>query len=219
MRHRIALIGIGNAAKPHLAAIADLDDATLVGGSCRGEEKGRSLEGEWAAGWYPDYVHMLDDTEPTVAIVCTSSGAHAGPMRACCERGIHVLCEKPLEITTPRIHAMSRKAEAAGVLLGGVFQQRYNPAVRAVRDAAAAGRFGPLAIASAVVPWWREDAYYGGDRWQGTAELDGGGALLNQAIHAVDMLQWIAHAADPRLAPDENAVEERLRLHRPSGSR
>ena len=205
--HRIAIIGIGNASKPHLAAIADIEDVELVGGSCRGEDKGRKFESEQGAAWYPDYQRMLDDAEPDVAIVCTPSGAHAEAVRACCERGVHILCEKPLEISTAKIDTMTREARDAGVLLGGVFQQRYNPAVRAVRDAAEAGRFGRLAVASAVVPWWRDDAYYGQGRWQGTAELDGGGALMNQTIHAVDALQWIVSAAMPDVPSDHNPVE------------
>jgi predicted dehydrogenase len=79
--------------------------------------------------------------------------------------------------------------------------------VRAVHEAAAAGRFGTLAVAASSVPWWRDDAYYGPGRWQGTKALDGGGALMNQSIHGVDALQWIAGATMPGLAAGENPVE------------
>jgi predicted dehydrogenase len=98
-------------------------------------------------------------------------------------------------------------ADKAGITLGAIFPQRFNPVVQAVHAAAAAGRFGRLAIVAAYVPWWRDDAYYGVGRWQGTAALDGGGALMNQSIHGVDALQWIAGATMPGLAPGENPVE------------
>ena len=208
MNHRIVIIGIGNAAKPHLTAIADLENAELVGGSCRSREKGEAFAREHGAAWYDDTARMLDEAKPGVAIVCTPSGTHLDLATLCFDRGIHVLCEKPLEITTQRIDRMIDAARAAKVQLGGVFQQRYNEALRAVRDAAGAGRFQRLAVASVSVPWWRDDAYYAPDRWQGTAALDGGGALINQSIHGVDALQWIAAATIRGLAPEENPVEE-----------
>jgi predicted dehydrogenase len=81
-----------------------------------------------------------------------------------------------------------------------------------VHDAAAAGRFGALAVAASYVPWWRDDAYYGPGRWQGTKALDGGGALMNQSIHGVDALQWIVGATMPDLAAGENPVESVVAL-------
>jgi predicted dehydrogenase len=120
---------------------------------------------------------------------------------------VHVICEKPLEITLPRIDRMVAAAERSDAKLGAIFPQRFNPVVQAVHAAAAAGRFGTLAVAASYVPWWRDDAYYGPGRWQGTKALDGGGALMNQSIHGVDALQWIAGATMPGLAPGENPVE------------
>jgi UDP-N-acetyl-2-amino-2-deoxyglucuronate dehydrogenase len=98
------------------------------------------------------------------------------------------------------------------VPLGAIFPQRFNPVIQTVHAAAAAGRFGPLAVAASYVPWWRDDAYYGPGRWQGTKALDGGGALMNQSIHGVDALQWIAGATMPDLAPNENPVESVVAL-------
>jgi predicted dehydrogenase len=102
---------------------------------------------------------------------------------------------------------MVAAAERSGAQLGAIFPQRFNPVVQTVHAAAAAGRFGTLAVAASYVPWWRDDAYYGPGRWQGTKALDGGGALMNQSIHGVDALQWIAGATMPGLAPGENPVE------------
>jgi len=207
-QHRIVIIGIGHAARPHVAAIGELPDATLVAGSCRSREKGEAWAAEHKAAWYDDTARMLEDEHPTAAIICTPSGAHLEAFRHCAAAGVHVLCEKPLEITLDRIDEMARLAAEAKIQLGGVFQQRYNEAVRRTHEAATAGRFGNFAFAGATVPWWRDDDYYAPDRWQGTQALDGGGALMNQAIHAVDALQWLAAAAQPDLPAGANPVAE-----------
>ena len=138
--HRIAIIGVGAIAGMHARAIGDLANAELVAGSCRTEEKGRRFVGEFGGTWYADSMQMLDREKPDVVTICTPSGAHLEPLRACAERGIHVLCEKPLEITAQRVDAMSEAAGRAGVILGGIFPQRYNPVVTAVHDAAGIDR-------------------------------------------------------------------------------
>lgn len=204
--YHIAIAGIGAVADMHALSIADLDRAKLVAGSCRTESKGREFADEHGCEWYADTEAMLDDVRPDVLIVCTPSGAHLEPSLAAIERGINVLCEKPLEITTERIDRMVAAADEADVTLGGVFQQRFKPLFQRIHEAAAAGRFGRLSVANAYVPWWREDEYYDG-AWQGTRELDGGGALMNQSIHAIDATQWFA-SATMDLDRDENPVEE-----------
>jgi predicted dehydrogenase len=204
--HRIAIAGIGNVAEMHAAAIGDIEDATVVAGSCRTESKGRAFADEFDCEWFAQTEAMLDETDPDVLSVCTPSGAHLEPTLAAAEREVAVLCEKPLEIATERVDRMITVAEDNDVLLGGIFQQRYNPVVRTVREAVTDGRFGDLSVANAYVPWWRDDEYYEGS-WKGTRELDGGGALMNQSIHGVDAIQWLAASASDA-AGDENPVEE-----------
>lgn len=194
MGTEIAIAGIGAVAEMHALSIADLAGAELVAGSCRTEDRGREFADEHDCTWYDDVEAMLDAEDPDVLSVCTPSGAHLEPTRAAAERGVDVLCEKPLEITTGRIDEMVAAAEDGGIRLGGVFNQRYNPVVRTLREAASEGRFGDLSVCNAYVPWWREDGYYDG-AWQGTEALDGGGALMNQSIHGIDAIQWIADAA------------------------
>jgi predicted dehydrogenase len=155
---------------------------------------------------------MLRREKPDFVTVATPSGAHLEAVRAAARRGVHVICEKPLEITLRRIDTMRAIAAKAGITLGAIFPQRFNPVVGTLHEAAAAGRFGALAVAATSVPWWRDDAYYGPGRWQGTAALDGGGALMNQSIHGVDALQWIAGATMPGLSRGENPVESVVAL-------
>ena len=206
--HRIAIIGVGAIAGMHARAIGDLDGVELVAGSCRTEAKGQAFASEYGCKWYGDYESMLDEVKPDVVTIATPSGAHLVPTKACAARGIHVLCEKPLEISTGRVDQMIAVADDADIVLGGIFPQRFNAVVCTIRDAAAAGRFGTLAAVNSYVPWWRDDAYYSPDRWQGTMALDGGGALMNQSIHGVDAVQWIASASDRDLPSDQNPVDE-----------
>lgn len=204
--YRIGIIGAGAVADLHARAIADLDGATLVAAARRSEDPGRAFAEAHDCTWYADYEALLDDAAPDVVLVATPSGAHLEPTVAAAERGVHVLCEKPLEITTERVDRMIAAAERHDVKLGGIFQQRFSGALRVVRDAVAEGRFGSLAVATACVPWWRDDAYYEGT-WKGTVELDGGGALMNQSIHAVDAIAWLMRT-HMGLEPGENPVAE-----------
>ena len=205
-QYRIAIVGIGAIAGMHAAAIETLDNAVVVAGSCRGEKKGHDFAAKHDCRWFADYEKMLDETKPDVVTICTPSGAHLEPTQAAAARGIHVLCEKPLEITTARVDQMIDVCDKAGVKLGGIFPQRFNPVTRAIFDAAKTQRFGSLAAISGYIPWWRPDDYYAPERWQGTLALDGGGALMNQGIHMVDAVQWIAGATMPELNAKQNPV-------------
>ncbi|MCX5661817.1 MAG: Gfo/Idh/MocA family oxidoreductase [Planctomycetota bacterium] len=206
--HRIAIIGVGAIAGMHARAIADIPNVKLVAGSCRGEEKGRKFAQQFNCAWYDSYEKMLDAEKPDVVTICTPSGAHLEPMLACAKRGVHVLCEKPLEITTSRVDEMVAAAKKAGIVLGGFFPTRYNPVALAIQQAAAAGRMGQLSVVNAYTPWWREDTYYAPHRWQGKLKWDGGGALMNQSIHGVDAIQWIAGSTIKGLGAGINPVEQ-----------
>ncbi len=204
---RAAIIGIGAIAKMHARALRDIPGVELVAATCRTEEKGQAFAAEFGCRWHADTARMLRREKPDFVTVATPSGAHLPAVLAALRRGIHVICEKPLEITLPRIDRMIAASERSEARLGAIFPQRFNPVVQTVHAAAAAGRFGTLAAVASYVPWWRDDAYYGPGRWQGTKALDGGGALMNQSIHGVDALQWIAGATMPGLASGENPVE------------
>ena len=204
--HRIAVAGVGGAAGTHMRAYDRIDDAAVVAAAGRAGERVRSFADEHDCDPYLDVSEMLDSADPDVLDICTPNGAHLDPALAAADRGVDVFCEKPLEITTERIDRMIEAAEASGIRLGGVFQRRYKPIVRTVREAVEAGRFGSLAVANAALPWWRDDGYYDGT-WQADPAVAGGGAVMSQAIHSVDAIQWIA-GAGMDLDPGENPVAE-----------
>jgi predicted dehydrogenase len=204
----VALIGIGAIADVMGMSLAEIPRAKLIAGSCRTEAKGKKFAERFSCRWFNNTERMLDEVRPDVAIVCTPSGQHLESVLACTARKIHIVCEKPLDITPDRVGQMIDAADRAGVKLGAIFPQRFNPVNQAMHQAASAGRFGQLAVIHATVPWWRDDAYYSPTRWQGKISLDGGGALMNQAIHTVDQMLWLAGATMPDLPRDANPVEE-----------
>jgi predicted dehydrogenase len=135
---------------------------------------------------------MLRSEQVDIVHVCTPSGNHLEPAIAAMNAGKHVISEKPLEIQLDRIDRMIEAAEKNKVRLAGIFQNRWNPANSAIREASTEGRFGKLAWAGCFTPWYRNDQYYRDGGWRGTWKLDGGGAIMNQSVHAIDLLQWIA---------------------------
>ncbi|KAK3240410.1 hypothetical protein CYMTET_49743 [Cymbomonas tetramitiformis] len=189
-----AIIGIGGIAKLHALSLKSLG-IDLIACCCRTPEKGHAFSAEFGGHYYQSAEALLASCKPDFAIITTPSGSHLEPALACFAHGVHVLCEKPLEVSVERADAMIVAAEEAGVLLGGIFQGRFAPAFQALRAAVCAGHFGELSVLSAQVPWWRDDSYYAPSRWQGTHALDGGGAFINQAIHSLDLLQWLGAAA------------------------
>lgn len=188
---RFALIGTGAIARTHLAAIAGIPQARIVAVCSRDQNRARLLAEPLGA-------RALDSVEDAVALpdidavlVATPSGAHHESILPALRAGKHVLCEKPLEISSQRVDQMIKEAAQAGVILAGFFPLRCGAGAKAIRGAVDAGRFGRLAFLSARVKWWRGADYYRSSQWRGTWELDGGGALMNQGIHAVDLLQWL----------------------------
>ena len=129
---------------------------------------------------------------PDIHIVCivTPSGAHLEPALAAIEAGKHLIVEKPLEITVERVETMLKAAQDANVKLAAIFQARFSAGAQAVKNAIDSGRFGRLSLCSAYVKWHRAASYYTG--WKATLAMDGGGAVMNQSIHAIDLLQWFA---------------------------
>lgn len=141
---------------------------------------------------YGEIGEMLRRAEIDVVHVCTPSGAHMDPVIMALVAGKNVICEKPLEIQLDRIDRMVETSKRTGSRLAGIFQNRWNDANRAIKAAAEEGRFGILTWAGCFTQWYRTDKYYEDGGWRGTWKLDGGGAIMNQSVHAIDLMQWIA---------------------------
>jgi len=184
------IIGAGLIAEFHAKAIQSLPNARLTGITGTNIVKARKLAEKYNCRAYENITEMLKRADIDIVTIATPSGAHMEPAIEAARAGKHVLCEKPLEITLERIDRMIEVHEKAGTKLGGIFNYRYNEPVRLLKSAVDNGRFGTLTFAAIYVPWWRSDDYYK-DSWHGTLKLDGGGALMNQAIHMIDLLQYM----------------------------
>ena len=169
----------------------------LAGGDCR---------------VYGDLDALLRHPGLDVVCVCTPSGAHRDPAVAAARAGKHVIVEKPLEVTLARCDAILQACQAHGVRLAAIFPSRFAPANIALKRAIDAGRFGRLTLGDTHVKWWRTQQYYDSGGWRGTWELDGGGALMNQAIHNVDLLQWLMGQVESVTALTATLAHQRIEV-------
>ncbi len=185
------IIGCGNISSVHAQSIKEIDGANLVGAANVGGFPGANeLAAKFDTTPYQDYTEMLKRDDLDVVCLCVPSGARLEVAEVCAAAGKHIIAEKPLEVTTERIDALVRAVDAAGVKLGCIFQYRFADGPRHIHDALAQGRFGKLVLGDAYIKWYRDDAYYASGAWRGTKALDGGGVLMNQAIHQLDLLLW-----------------------------
>jgi predicted dehydrogenase len=176
----------------HAQAIAQTPGAQLVGVVSRSPEKGRAFAAKHNIPVLTATVEeMVARPDVHVITVTTPSGGHLAPALTAIRAGKHVVVEKPLEITPARVDQITAAADQAGVKVAAIFQGRFGHGAQTVKAALDAGRLGRLVLASAYIKWHRTTEYYQ-TPWKGTWELDGGGALMNQAIHGVDLLQWFA---------------------------
>jgi len=184
------IIGCGNIGPVHAMAIGDAPSAKLVAVSDLSEELAQKLAGEHGAKPYTDYKAMLERDDVQAVCICVPSGLRAEIGEDCAAAGKHILSEKPLEVSSARIDRIINAADSNGVKLGCIFQSRFSEGASKVRDAIDDGRFGKLVLGDAYIKWYRSQEYYDSGAWRGTRKLDGGGCLMNQGIHQIDLLQW-----------------------------
>ena len=187
-----AIIGTGTVAERHAAAIDELDGAHLVTVFDVDSERCRIFADIHQVKPSYSLDDLLAQIEVDVVTIATPSGLHADVAVPAARAGKHIICEKPLETTVVRADAIIEAAANNKVLLAAVFQARFGESVRLIRRALDQGRFGRLILAGAQVKWYRSRDYYAAAGWRGTWKLDGGGALMNQSIHLIDLLLYLA---------------------------
>ena len=185
-KYRFVIQGTGLIAKFHARAIRDIPNAKLVGFCGRNISKAKELATEFNCAAFDSVETALQQAD--ILCVATASALHLDGALTAAKMGKHALVEKPLEITTARIDQMIAAHQAAGTRLGCIFQLRHIPALEHIRTALKEGRFGKITNIGVHVPWWRDQSYYDDSTWHGKRELDGGGALMNQAIHMIDLM-------------------------------
>lgn len=186
-----AVVGCGVISKNHLDAVAAIDNARVYAVCDIIEERAKKRQEEYGAEKvYTDYHELMEDPQVDVVSVCTPSGAHAEIAVAAARHHKHIFCEKPLEVTSEKISQIIDAAQENNVKLGCVFQRRTYPEAVAVREFLEQHDVGPVIYAEAKLKYWRSQEYYDSGEWRATWDMDGGGALMNQGVHGIDLLLW-----------------------------
>ncbi len=199
-RTGVAVVGVGPAAEPHVKSLLDLRDRVevrhVVG---RSPERLRTFAARWPFPVTTDLDAALRDPDVRAVIVLTPPAAHLEVARAALDAGKHVLVEKPLEVSVERAERLVAAARSSGRRLGVVLQHRFRPGARRLRALLAEGALGGVTAAWVAVPWWRPQGYYD-EPGRGTLARDGGGVLLTQAIHALDLFRSLVGVIEVRAA-------------------
>ena len=189
-----ALVGSGGISGAHAKAIQQVEGVQLVACCDVVRERAQARAGEFGdtdTAVYTDLEKLLSDPNVDVVSICTPSGMHADNGIMAAEAGKHILCEKPLDVTLRQIDAFIAAADANRVKLACVFQRRTYASTHKVREAVRTGKLGKLVLGDAYQKWYRAHEYYASGDWRATWELDGGGALMNQGVHMIDLLMHL----------------------------
>ena len=214
---RFGIIGAGMISHFHAKAIADAQGAELVSVFAPRKESRDAFAERYGVRGYETIDAFLADPGLDAVAIATPTGLHRDGAIAAAKAKKHVFCEKPLETTPERAQEIIDACRENSVVLAPVFQYRYSPAAMMLREAIDAGRLGKLLMANARIKWFRPQSYYDSGAWRGTWALDGGGCLMNQSIHAIDLLLhlvgrpvevygYTATVAHEKIEVEDNAV-------------
>ncbi|GIW96140.1 MAG: oxidoreductase [Pirellulaceae bacterium] len=206
------VIGCGMIAGFHARAIAELRGARLIGGYDAVPAAADRFAQTYNCRAYRELDQLLADPAIQIVTICTPSGAHMEPAVRAAEAGKHVIVEKPLEITLARCDRIIQACQKAGVQLATIFPSRFHAPAQLLKKAIDQGRFGRLTLGDAYVKWFRTQQYYDSGAWRGTWKWDGGGALMNQGIHSVDLLTWFMGPVKEIVAVTDTLAHERIEV-------
>ncbi|MBD3240949.1 MAG: gfo/Idh/MocA family oxidoreductase, partial [Chitinivibrionales bacterium] len=187
---KTAIIGCGKVTDLHAAALGRLEESAFTAVCSRSAERAGQYARKYGVKPYTDVGEMVTDARIDAVIVCTPHPFHAGPTIAAADAGAHVLVEKPLASSLEDCDAMLAAAKRNKVALGTVCQRRFYAPCQRIRKALDDGKLGRPVFGTVTMYGWRDKAYYESDDWRGTWRAEGGGVLVNQAPHQLDLLQW-----------------------------
>jgi len=191
VRHGFGIVGCGVVAPTHVDAVAAQPGAHLVAVTDIVPERAQAFAEEHHVDWHADLDGLLARSDIDVVSVCVPSGLHAEIGVRAAEAGKHIVVEKPIEITLRAADRLIEATDRAGVQMTVISQHRFDRGARELRALVDSGRLGRLVLGDAHVKWYRTQGYYDSGDWRGTWVLDGGGALMNQGVHYVDLLRWM----------------------------
>ncbi len=188
---RVGIIGCGNIFPMHAVSVQQHPATKLVAVCDIKEDRAKAKAQEFDCNWYSDYKEMIEKENLDVVHLCLPHYLHAPIGIYCMENGIHLLTEKPMTITLEDAKAMIKTAKAHDVLFACIFQNRYNAGTVLTREQLQNGSLGKILAAKCFVTWNRSDEYYLSSDWKGSWEKEGGGVIIDQAIHTLDMMRYL----------------------------
>ncbi len=211
MEYGVGIVGTGMVAELQAKAIAEAEGLRLVSVLSRSGERADSFAARHGCAGFSGPLEFFADTRLELVSICTPPGEHVRPALQAIAAGKHVLIEKPLEVDLQGCDAIIRAAARRGLRAGGIFQSRFHEAARLLKKAVDQGRFGRLALGEACVKWYRSQQYYDQGGWK-SRKANAGGALMNQAIHAIDLLLWFMGPVQSVQAEAATLGHERLEV-------
>lgn len=208
-----ALIGCGGIANFHAKAIKAISDAELVGVYDYSIEFAEKFAKNYDAKVFKTVDQLLSSKDVDVVNICTPSGLHAEYAIAAANAKKHIVIEKPMAITKEQLSGVIKAVKDNGVKVEVITQLRFTPTIVALKKAIDEGRLGKILIADYRMKYYRSPEYYKQGGWRGTWKMDGGGALMNQGIHGIDLIQYLLGGiksvyADCRTLAREIEVED-----------
>jgi UDP-N-acetyl-2-amino-2-deoxyglucuronate dehydrogenase len=188
---RFGIVGCGMISEFQADALKKVPGARVAAFCDTVEAAARDRSRQFGGAVYSDYRELVKSPEIDAISICTPSGAHLEPALAAAAAGKHVMVEKPIEVTPERADQIIAACRKSGVVLGAIFPRRFLDSSRTLKAAVDAGRFGQIVLGDVTIKWYRSQEYYAKGGWRGTFRWDGGGALMNQGIHGIDLLQWL----------------------------
>jgi UDP-N-acetyl-2-amino-2-deoxyglucuronate dehydrogenase len=190
MRLKIGIVGCGTIASIHAQAIQESEILELISVFSRNEQRASSVGTRFNVKWQTDWNTFITDPALDAVSICTPSGNHLDYGEKAAQSGKHVIVEKPIEVTLERAQRLIRVCEENKVALAVIYQSRFIPEIIKLKRKLDEKVIGDLFVGDAQIKWFRSQEYYDSGAWRGTLALDGGGVLINQAIHTIDLLQW-----------------------------
>ena len=206
------IIGCGMISEIHAKALSEIPEAKLIAGFDPVPGKAAAFGEKFGCLGYDNFEEFLANSDIEAVTVATPSGLHLQGALGAINAGKNVIVEKPIEITLERVDQIIKAAEEKGVILGGIFHSRYFEIPQLIKKTIESGRLGTIAMADAQVKWYRSQEYYDSGKWRGTWALDGGGALMNQSIHAIDLLSWFMGPIKEISGRCETLAHERIEV-------
>ncbi|TXK84154.1 Gfo/Idh/MocA family protein [Paenibacillus sp. N3.4] len=210
--YNFAIIGVGVIGSMHAKWLQEIERAKLIAVCDINPAKAKEIGERYGCDYYSDLNDMLSRPDIDIVHVCTPSGMHSEHTIACARAGKHIISEKPIDTTVAKAEEMVAECRKAGVKLAVISQHRFQDSTVQVKQELDAGRFGTLIAGTGAINWYRSQEYYDSGEWRGTWELDGGGALMNQGVHTVDVLQYLMGPVESVTAYCKTAGHDRIEV-------